>query len=129
MKTLILIISILFTITSCKSLSEDLEKDREVTKDTKEEIKDYIGKELSVLYDDFSIESCELKIAYFKDVYAVKFFLKKEQEIIVILKNKVELSKSEIQQGCPNDKIKSGIISKIRFYKNGKETLIDNVSK
>ena len=129
MKTLILIISILFTITSCKSLSEDVEKDREVKKDTKEEIKNYIGKELSVLHDDFSIESCELKIAYFKDVYAIKFFLKKEQEIIVILKNKVELSKSEIQQGCPNDKIKSGIISKIRFYKNGKETLIDNVSK
>ena len=129
MKTLILIISILFTITSCKSLSEDVEKDREVKKDTKEEIKNYIGKELSVLHDDFSIESCELKIAYFKDVYAIKFFLKKEQEIIVILKNKVELSESEIQQGCPNDKIKSGIIYKIRFYKNGKETLIDNFSK
>ena len=126
MKIIILILSIVFAITSCKSLSEDVDKDIEVTK---EKLKDYIGEELSVVNDDFSVESCELKIAYFKDVYAVKFFLKNEQEIIVILKNKLELSKSEIQQGCSNDKIKSGVISKIRFYKNGKETILDNISK
>ena len=126
MKIIILILSIVFAITSCKSLPEDVDKDREITK---EKFKDYIGEDLGVVNDDFSVESCELKIAYFKDVYAVKFFLKNDQEIIVILKDKIELSKSEIQQGCSNDKIKSGVVSKIRFYKNGKETIIENISK
>ena len=86
---------------------------------------DYIGEEMSLLNKDFKVESCQLKIAYFKDVYAIKLVLKNEQEIVVILKNKIELSKLEIEEGCNNEKLKAGVIAKIRFYKDGEEILVE----
>lgn len=125
MKKIILISFIIILFSGCKSLPNEGEKEREVSR---ENIKDYVGKELNHLNDDFNVESCELKIAYFKDVYAVKFSLKDEEEIIVILKKKIELSKTEMEQGCFNEKIYSSIIAKIRFYKNGTETILDNIS-
>lgn len=109
-------------IVSCKSLSSGGGGKNKVTE---EKLKDYIGEELSVLNDDFKVESCQFKIAYFKDVYAVKIMLKNEQEIVVILKEKIELPKEEIEQGCNNEKLKSGVISKIRFYKDGQEILVE----
>ena len=127
MYKLLTFLSALILFIGCKSTSTSVqnEEDREVSNNKH---KDYIGEELSVLNDDFNVESCELKFAYFKDVYAVKFVLKNEQEIIVILKNKLELSKTEMEQGCSSNKINSGVISKIKFYKNGEETNLDGIS-
>ena len=114
MRKLAFILLTAILIVSCKL---PLSNERGKNKITEEKLKDYIGEELSVLNGDFKVEYCQLKIAYFKDVYAVKIILNNKQEIVVILKEKIELSNQEIEQGCNNEKLKSGIISKIRFYK------------
>lgn len=114
---------IVIFLVGCKSLPPEAEEEKKREFVKEEKLKNYVGQKVNVLYDDFKVESCEPKIAYFKDVFAVKFVLSNEQEIIVILNEKVELSKSEISDGCGNNLIKNSVISKIKFFKNGKELI------
>lgn len=115
----ILCVVIIVVAFSCKSVIPG----KNNNKVTEEELKSYIGEEASVLFADFKIESCNLKIAYFKDAYAMKIALKGNKEIVVVFENKIILTKTEIESQCDEPKIKKGKISKIKFYKDGEETI------
>lgn len=109
---------LVFILIACKSISGG--KDGKVSE---EKLKDYIGEDVSVLFDDFKVESCNLKIAYFKDAYAVKIALKSNKEIVIVFEEKILLTKAEIENQCDEPKIKTGKIAKIKFYKDGEEEI------
>jgi|TARA_B110000116_G_scaffold175882_1_gene152138 hypothetical protein len=95
-----------------------------VNKISEETLESYVGKQFDVLLDDYKIKTCNLKVAYFNDVYAVKMRLKNNQEIVVIFEEKLDYPKEtrDRLRDCSNEIIRAGVISKIKFYKDNRET-------
>lgn len=114
----VFIFFLVFSLAACKGVSGG-----KTSKVTEEKLKDYIGQDMSVLYDDFKVISCNLKIAYFKDAYAVKIALTGDKEIVVVFDEKIILTKAEIENQCEEPKIREGKIAKIKFYKAGEEEI------
>jgi len=95
-----------------------------VNKISEETLESYVGKQFDLLLDDYKIKTCNLKVAYFNDVYAVKMRLKNNQEIVVIFEEKLDYPKEtrDRLRDCSNEIIRAGVISKIKFYKDNRET-------
>lgn len=110
--------ALVFALIACQSISVGNN-----SKVSEEKLRNYIGEEVSVLFEEFKVESCNLKIAYFKDVYAIKIVLKGNKEIVIVFEKKVFLTKAEIENQCDETKIKKGKILKIKFFKDGEEEI------
>ena len=119
-KISVLIISFILMLQSCSSLKSA----GNVNKISEETLESYVGKQFDVLLDDYKIKTCNLKVAYFNDVYAVKMRLKNNQEIVVIFEEKLDYPKEtrDRLRDCSNEIIRAGVISKIKFYKDNRET-------
>jgi hypothetical protein len=115
-KISVLIISFILMLQSCTSLKPA----GKVNKISEETLESYVGKPFDILLDDSKIKTCNLKVAYFNDVYAVKMRLKNNQEIVVIFEDKIDYPKEtrDRLRDCSNEIIRAGIISKIKFYKD-----------
>ena len=119
-KISVLIISFILMLQGCSSLKSA----GNVNKISEETLESYVGKQFDVLLDDYKIKTCNLKVAYFNDVYAVKMRLKNNQEIVVIFEEKIDYPKEtrDRLRDCSNEIIRAGVISKIKFYKDNRET-------
>ncbi|MFT4900430.1 MAG: hypothetical protein ACI9U0_002234, partial [Flavobacteriales bacterium] len=119
-KISVLIISFILMLQGCSSLKSA----GNVNKISEETLESYVGKQFDVLLDDYKIKTCNLKVAYFNDVYAVKMRLKNNQEIVVIFEEKLDYPKEtrDRLRDCSNEIIRAGVISKIKFYKDNRET-------
>ncbi|MDG1516619.1 MAG: hypothetical protein P8Q42_01230 [Flavobacteriales bacterium] len=115
-KISVLIISFILMLQSCTSLKPA----GKVNKISEETLESYVGKPFDILLEDYKIKTCNLKVAYFNDVYAVKMRLKNNQEIVVIFEDKIDYPKEtrDRLRDCSNEIIRAGIISKIKFYKD-----------
>ena len=119
-KISVLIISFILMLQGCSSLKSA----GNVNKISEETLESYVGKQFDLLLDDYKIKTCNLKVAYFNDVYAVKMRLKNNQEIVVIFEEKLDYPKEtrDRLRDCSNEIIRAGVISKIKFYKDNRET-------
>lgn len=118
LKISVLIFFFILMLQSCSSLKIA----GNLNKISEETLESYVGKSFDVLLDDYKIKTCNLKVAYFSDVYAVKMRLKNNQEIVVIFEEKIDYPKEtrDKLRDCSSDVIRAGVIAKIKFYKDKK---------